>query len=122
MPSATELKIAELTKGMLRLRLFVIFSFGKGLDLKPYLAEHLDYMIALERQGKLFASGPFGDGTKGDGMTIIRAANAEEARAVALHDPFVVNGIRTFKIEAWTVMEGSLSLTVNFSDRSATIA
>jgi uncharacterized protein YciI len=122
MPSATELKIAELTKGMLRLRLFVIFSFGKGLDLKPYLAEHLAYMIALERQGQLFASGPFGDGTKGDGMTIIRAADAEEARAVALRDPFVVNGIRTFKIEAWTVMEGSLSVTVNFSDRSAMIA
>jgi uncharacterized protein YciI len=122
MPSATELKIAELTKGMLRLRLFVIFSFGKGLDLKPYLAEHLAFMIELERQGKLFASGPFGDGTKGDGMTIIRAANAEDAHAVALRDPFVVNGIRTFKIEAWTVMEGSLNLTVNFSDRSATIA
>jgi uncharacterized protein len=122
MPSATELKIAELTKGMLRLRLFVIFSFGKGLDLKPYLAEHLAYMIALERQGQLFASGPFGDGTRGDGMTIIRAVDAEEARAVALRDPFVVNGIRTFKIEAWTVMEGSLSVTVNFSDRSAMIA
>ena len=122
MPSATELKIAELTRGMLRLKLFVIFSFGKGLDLRPYLAEHLGYMIALERAGKLFASGPFGDGTKGDGMTIIRAADAEEARAVALRDPFVVNGIRTFKIEAWTVMEGSLNVTVNFSDRSATIA
>ena len=121
MPSATELKIAELTKGMLRLKLFVIFSFGKGLDLKPYLAEHLAYMIALEKQGKLFASGPFGDGTKGDGMTIIRAADAEEAREVALRDPFVVNGIRTFKIEAWTVMEGALSVTVNFSDRSAII-
>jgi uncharacterized protein YciI len=122
MPSATELKIAELTKGMLRLKLFVIFSFGKGLDLKPYLADHLAYMIELERQGKLFASGPFGDGTKGDGMTIIRAADAEEAREVALRDPFVVNGIRTFKIDVWTVMEGSLSVTVNFSDRSATIA
>ena len=122
MPSATELKIAELTKGMLRLRLFVMFSFGKGLDLKPYLAEHLAYMIELERQGKLFASGPFGDGTKGDGMTIIRAANADEAREVALRDPFVVNGIRTFRIEPWTLMEGSLSVTVNFSDRSATIA
>jgi uncharacterized protein YciI len=122
MPSATELKIAELTRGMLRLKLFVIFSFGKGLDLKPYLADHLAYMIELERQGKLFASGPFGDGTKGDGMTIIRAADAEEAREVALRDPFVVNGIRTFKIDAWTVMEGSLSVTVNFSDRSATIA
>jgi len=122
MPSATELKIAELTKGMLRLKLFVIFSYGKGLDLKPTLPDHLAYMVDLERQGKLFASGPFGDGTKGDGMTIVRAADQEEARAIALRDPFVVNGIRTFKIEAWTVMEGSLNVTVNFSDRSAKIS
>ena len=122
MPSATELRIAELTKGMLRLKLFVIFSHGKGLDLKPYLADHLGYMIELERQGKLFASGPFGDGTRGDGMTIVRAANDEEAREIALRDPFVVNGIRTFTIQPWTVMEGSLSVTVSFSDRSARIA
>jgi uncharacterized protein YciI len=121
MPSATELRIAELTKGMLRLKLFVIFSYGKGLDLKPYLAEHLTYMIELEREGKLFASGPFGDGTSGDGMTIVRAANEAEAREMALRDPFVVNGIRTFKIQSWTVMEGSLSLTVSFSDRAAKI-
>ena len=122
MASPTEMKIAELTKGMLRLKLFVIFSFGKGLDLKPYLADHLTYMIELEREGKLFASGPFGDGTRGDGMTIVRAANEEEARAVALRDPFVTNGIRTFRIEPWTVMEGSLNATLNFSDRSARIS
>lgn len=122
MPSATELKIAELTKGMLRLKLFVVFSYGKGLDLKPYLAEHLQYMIDLERQGKLFASGPFGDGTKGDGMTILRVADEAEARDIATRDPFVANGIRTFKIELWTVMEGSLNLTVHFSDRSAKIS
>jgi len=122
MPSATELKIAELTKGMLRLKLFVIFSYGKGLDLKPYLPDHLAYMIDLERQGKLFASGPFGDGTRGDGMTIVRAATEDEAREIALRDPFVVNGIRTFTIQSWTVMEGSVSLRVNFSDRSAGVA
>jgi len=121
MPSPAELRIAELTKGMLRLKLFVIFSSGKGLDLKPYLADHLTYMINLEREGKLFASGPFGDGTRGDGMTIVRAADEAEARDIALRDPFVVNGIRTFEIKPWTVMEGSLSLTVNFSDRSAKI-
>jgi hypothetical protein len=55
-------------------------------------------------------------------MTIVRAANEEEARAVALRDPFVTNGIRTFRIEPWTVIEGSLSVTVNFSDRSARIS
>jgi uncharacterized protein YciI len=122
MPSATELKIAELTKGMLRLKLFVIFSYGKGLDLKPTLPDHLAYMVDLERQGKLFASGPFGDGTKGDGMTIVRAANEGEAREIAARDPFVINGIRTFTIQSWTVMEGSVSLIVSFSDRSAKIA
>jgi uncharacterized protein YciI len=122
MPSPTELKIAELTKGMLRLKLFVVFSYGKGLDLKPYLAQHLEYMIALERQGKLFASGPFGDGTKGDGMTILRALDEMEARELASRDPFVVNGIRTFKIEPWTLMEGALNVTVHFSDRSAKIS
>jgi uncharacterized protein len=122
MPSAAELKIAELTKGMLRLRLFVVFSHGKGLDLKPYLAEHLDYMVGLERQGKLFASGPFGDGSKGDGMTMLRAADEAEARDIASRDPFVVNGIRTFTVQRWTVMEGSLTVTVTFSDQAAHIS
>ena len=44
-------------------------------------------------------------------MTIVRASKRDEAREMALRDPFVVNGIRTFRIQSWTVMEGSLSLT-----------
>ena len=122
MPSANDLKIAELLKGMLRLKLFVIFSQGKGLDVTPYLADHLQYMIELEREGKLFASGPLGDPSKADGMTIVRAADEEEVRRIALRDPFVVHGIRTFRIVPWTVMEGSLSITVNFSDQTAKIS
>ncbi|HWV43209.1 YciI family protein [Pseudorhodoplanes sp.] len=122
MPSAAQMKIAELLKGMLRLKLFVIFSQGKGLDVTPYLADHLQYMIELEREGKLFASGPLGDPSKADGMTIVRAADEDEARRIALKDPFVIHGIRTFKIMPWTVMEGSLSVTVNFSDQTAKIA
>ena len=122
MASATQIKIAELLKEMLRLKLFVIFSQGKGLDVTPYLADHLQYMIDLEREGKLFASGPLGDPSKADGMTIVRAADDEEARQIALKDPFVIHGIRTFKIMPWTVMEGSLSVTVNFSDQTAKIS
>jgi uncharacterized protein len=122
MPSAAQTKIAELLKGMLRLKLFVIFSHGKGLDVTPYLADHLQYMIELEREGKLFASGPLGDPSTADGLTIIRAADEEEVRRIALRDPFVIHGIRTFKIVPWTVMEGSLTVTVNFSNQTATIS
>ena len=122
MPSADETQIAAMLKGMLNLKLYVIFSSGKGLNLKPYLADHLKYMIELERKGMLFASGPFGNPSRGDGMTVVRAKSIEEAREIANHDPFVINGIRTFTIEPWTVMEGSLSFTVNFSDRSSSIS
>jgi hypothetical protein len=39
-----------------------------------------------------------------------------------LRDPFVVRGIRTFTIQPWNVMEGSLTFTVNFSDKTSSIA
>jgi uncharacterized protein len=114
--------IRELTRNMLRRRLFAVMSRGTGGDVKTHLVAHLTYMIELERQGKLFASGPFGDGTSGDGMTILRVETAEEARRIAAIDPFVVNGLRTFEIREWTVMEGSVGLTVRFSDRSVEVA
>jgi uncharacterized protein YciI len=114
--------IAALTRGMLRKKLYVVLSRGKGADLKAHLPEHLRYMIALEKDGKLFASGPFDMGVSGDGMTILRVDTAEEARAIAERDPFVVNEIRTFEIREWTLMEGSFGINVNYSDRSVTIA
>jgi uncharacterized protein YciI len=113
--------IAELTAKMLRRKLYVVFSSGKGLDLRPYLAAHLEYMIALEREGKDFGTGPFGDGTSGDGMTILRAADEAEVREIVARDPFFIHGLRTFTIKPWTLMEGSVGLTVSFSDQSVSI-
>jgi uncharacterized protein YciI len=118
---ALDEEIATLTRGMLRKKLYVVLSRGKGADLKPHLPDHLRYMIALEKEGKLFASGPFDMGTSGDGMTILRVESAEEAGAIAERDPFVVNRIRTFEIREWTLMEGSFGINVNFSDRSISI-
>jgi uncharacterized protein YciI len=60
--------------------------------------------------------------TSGDGLTIVRAANAQAARAIAEADPFVVHGLRSFELREWTVMEGSLGLKVNFSDQSLELA
>jgi len=116
-------RIRELTAPMLRKKLYVVLSMAKGGPdaVKANLIAHLEYMIELEKRGVLFASGPFAeaDGTnRGNGMTILRVASAEEARGIAAGDPFVVNGVRTFEVREWTLMEGSLGVRVNFSDRS----
>ena len=125
-PSAEE-RIRQLTKSMLRKKLYVILSKGDATpdQIGALLPRHLEYMIALEKTGVLFASGPLADAegkTRGDGLTIIRAASAAEARKVAERDPFVVNGLRSFEIREWTVMEGSLGIKVNFSDQSLELA
>ena len=123
----TEERIRELTKTMLRKKLYVVLSKGGAAPEKiaEHLPHHLEYMIGLEKQGVLFASGPLAEAdgkTRGDGLTILRAASAKAAREIAEADPFVVNGLRSFQLREWTVMEGSLGIKVNFSDQSLELA
>ena len=125
-PSAEE-RIQQLTKSMLRKKLYVILSKGGATpeQIGAHLPQHLEYMIGLEKSGVLFASGPLADAEgkmRGDGLTIIRAANAAEARKIAERDPFVVNRLRSFELREWTVMEGSLGIKVNLSDQSLELA
>jgi uncharacterized protein YciI len=122
-----EEQIRQLTQRMLRKKLYVILSKGGATaeQIGALLPQHLEYMIGLEKRGALFASGPLSapSGTPlGDGLTILRAADAEEARQIASADPFVINKLRTFEVREWTVMEGSLGVKVNFSDQSLEIA
>jgi uncharacterized protein YciI len=122
----SEERIRELTKAMLRKKLYVVLSKGgAAADIAKHLPQHLEYMIDLEKKGVLFASGPLaeaGGKTRGDGLTILRAASADAARRIAEADPFVVKGLRTFELREWTVMEGSLGIKVNFSDQSLELA
>lgn len=118
-----EARAAALLQKMLRKKLYVVLS--KPLvapeQLRPVLAAHLDYMIDLEKRGVIFASGPLANAEQppqGEGLTILRAASAAEARAVAESDPFFKNGLRTFELKEWTVMEGMLGLRINFSDQT----
>jgi uncharacterized protein len=120
-------RIRQLTQRMLRKKLYVILSKGGATvdEIGAVLPQHLEYMIGLEKKGVLFASGPLtaAAGTPaGDGLTILRAANADEARTMASADPFVVNKLRTFEVREWTLMEGSFGVKVNFSDQSLDIA
>src|SRR5262245_63232299 len=119
----SEERIRELTKSMLRKKLYVVLSKGGAAPEKiaEHLPRHLEYMIGLEREGVLFASGPLAEAdgkTRGDGLTILRAANAEAARKIAEADPFVVSRLRSFELREWTVMEGSFGLKVSYSDQA----
>ena len=127
MSASGEERIRQLTSRMLRKKLYVILSKGGATpeQIGAILPQHLEYMIGLEKKGVLFASGPLADAegkTRGDGLTVLRAESADEARAIASTDPFVINKLRTFEVREWTVMEGSLGVKINFSDQSLEIA
>jgi uncharacterized protein YciI len=81
--------------------------------------DHLNHQIALEKRGVLFAAGPLMDETGrmiGEGMFIIRAADAAEARAVADSDPIHARGLRTYTLRLWQLHEGRIEVAVDLSD------
>ena len=126
MAASAEEQIRQLTQRMLRKKLYVVFSKGNATpeQIGTLLPQHLEFMIALEKKGVLFASGPLSaspGAPAGDGLTILRAASADEARTIASADPFVVNKLRTFEVREWTLMEGSFGVKLNFSDQSLDI-
>jgi hypothetical protein len=121
-----EERVADLTRKMLRKKLYVVLSTPVVAPdkLQPFLSAHLEYMIGLEKRGHVFASGPLADGAgppTGAGLTVLRAKDLNEARALAEGDPFFVNGLRTFELKEWTVMEGTLGVRVNLSDQTVEV-
>ena len=119
-------RINELTRPMLKKELYVVLTTPTRpmSELLPMLPDHLHYMIDLEKRGTLFASGPFLAGKDllpGTGLTILRAGSLEEAEAIAGEDPLNKSGLRTFEVRTWQLNEGSLTVTVNYSDRSYSI-
>ncbi len=120
-------RAAELMGKMLRKKLYVLIwkPLVPSEKLRALLATHLDYMIDLERRGVLFASGPLTEpagAPSGDGLTVLRVRDAGEARRIAQAEPFVAQGLRTFELKEWTVMEGTLGVRVNLSDQTVEVA
>jgi uncharacterized protein YciI len=119
-------RVADLTRKMLRKKFYVVLSKPAVTPdkLQPFLSAHLEYMIGLEKRGLVFASGPLADGEgppTGQGLTVLRAKDAGEARALAEADPFFINGVRSFELKEWTVMEGTLGVRVNLSDQTVEV-
>ena len=80
------------------------------------VADHVAWLLKLEREDVLFVSGPLLSGPgvgPGSGITVIRAADEETARLIAAGDPFVVAGLRTFEVYRWRLNEGSVSVRMS---------
>jgi uncharacterized protein YciI len=85
-------------------------------DIAALVPDHVTWLLDLEEQGLVLASGPLtsGPGTgPGSGITVLRAPSEDEARAIAEQDPFVLAGLRTFVIQGWRLNEGSISVRVS---------
>lgn len=115
-------KAQALAARMLKLPLYAIFwEKTAGSDLNPLLADHLEYLMTVESQGRLFASGPMGSREKGAGLTVVRAPDEAAAREIADADPLFKAGLRTYTVQSWTVMEGTITIKVNFSTGTAVV-
>ena len=125
--SQEELEIQNLSKNFLRKKMFVMIRHPLKNELaKFHFKDHLNWVIEMEKEGKVFCSGPFVEskategrpGSPAGGMTIVRAASKEEAIELVNTDPYVINSVVSFEMKEWLVMEGGFNLRVSFSQGS----
>ena len=116
--------IRELTASMLRKRLFAMLRRPLRPEQAPlHFEQHLRWVLAQEKAGTVFASGPFvapghapgAPGSPEGGLTLLRASSIEDARALAQTDPYVFSGTVTYDMKEWLIMEGGFALRVRFS-------
>jgi uncharacterized protein len=115
--------IDELRKKMLHKQLWVIISrrVVPPEQLQPHVLAHLQHQIKLEKQGILYGAGPAtlpGAAEASFGLIIIRAKDEADARRIADSDPVHVHGLRKYELYQWSMNEGSLNITLNFSDQT----
>ncbi|MEQ1649011.1 MAG: YciI family protein [Hyphomicrobiaceae bacterium] len=108
---------------MLRKRLWVVITTAVAPreEIEKVLEAHLVHQIRLEKEGIMFGAGPLStaDGSPtGTGMIIIRAESEAEARRIADQDPFHAKGLRTYTLQQWSLNEGRITLTIDYSDQS----
>ena len=108
---------------MLKKQLWVIITkrVAPPAEMMKHLKEHLEHQISLEKQGIMYGAGPAtvpGENEPAFGLIIIRAGSSEEARQIADRDPMHSAGVRTYTLYQWSMNEGRLSITLDFSDRS----
>lgn len=120
MPPSTDTQV--LLKSMLNLPLFVAIRRPSNLErFDEHLESHLEWAMASEERGELFASGPFvkDGGVPGaqGGMSIVRANDLNHAIEIIQRDPFISAGVYQVTMEKWTLMEGTFNVAITLSNQ-----
>jgi uncharacterized protein len=112
-------KVRALLAPMIKQPLWVVLNVRKASssEMKPYVAEHLEYMNELEEQGSLWGSGPFIERgiLVGDGLTIFNVANEEDVHKLMSNEPLVKRGMRSYSVRRWELREGRISIDLCLS-------
>jgi uncharacterized protein len=123
MADSTGMTTDELRARMLRKQLFVVITkpVKPADEVRRHLREHLEHQIRLEKAGILYGAGPAtkpGEQAASFGLIVIRAKDEAEARRIADSDPMHASGVRAYELYAWSLNEGAVSVTLNFSDQT----
>ena len=79
------------------LRYFIFLNQAGGRALTPEVtAAHVAHLRRLDSEGRLEICGPFIDFA--GGVVVVDARSLEEAHQIAVSDPFVNQGFRTYEI------------------------
>lgn len=112
-------RINTLLEPMLKIRMYAVINhpLKPAAEIMPFVPDHLEYMIQLEKSGILFASGPFVEPgvLVGSGLTILRATNLEQAKSYMDEEPLVKRGLRDYQIWEWELREGRFNLSLEFA-------
>ena len=114
-------EVKKLKDRMLQRSYYAMFrTLQDPLKIGPVMLEHYQWLIGLEKDNLVFASGPLfkNDGSQGVGMTIFRCESFEDAESLAEQDPFVIGGAVSYEVQRWQVNEGRVNVSVDFSDQT----
>jgi uncharacterized protein YciI len=113
----------QLHARMLKKQLWVVMTRPvKPLEeVRRHLPAHLQHQIRLEKAGIMYGAGPAtrpGENRAAFGLIIIRARDEAEARRIADSDPMHSSGVREYELYSWSLNEGCVNVTLNFSDQT----
>jgi uncharacterized protein len=127
MSGEANLSVEELHARMLKKQLWVVMTKAVAPleEVRRHLKAHLEHQIALEKAGIMYGAGPAtrpGETAASFGLIIIRAKDETDARRIADSDPMHASGVRKYELYAWSLNEGRITVTLDFSDQTFSFA